>query len=418
MDRDDRDGRAGARDRPRAHADAAVRRRRPSTRRSAACWPRTSPPTVDLPPFDRAAMDGYAVRARRRGRAPVVLEVAGQVRAGQSPDRAVGTGQAVQIMTGAPVPSGRRRRPAGGEDARAVGGGVAWRSWRPRSRARTSRAQGSEVPRRRRRCCAGGHHRPRHGGGAGRGRARRACAWAAARPSSVLVDGRRAGRRLGHAQARRASATATATRCWPRRAGRAPRRARSASCPTRPERIAEAVRAGFASDVLIVSGGVSEGAYDLVEDVLARFDVGPALHEGRDQAGRAARLRPPRRPPRLRPARQPRLRAGHVRPVRAPGAAAHAGRARGRAAAAARSTLQEAVAEPLGPPRLRARAGPLRRAARLVGLADHVAGLGRPRRARPRERAGRRSTPTARAPRRGSAWTRCCSGTSSSATVA
>jgi molybdopterin molybdotransferase len=34
------------------------------------------------------------------------------------------------------------------------------------------------------------------------------------------------------------------------------------------------VRTGFESDVLIVSGGVSEGAYDLVEDVLTRFDVG------------------------------------------------------------------------------------------------------------------------------------------------
>ena len=44
--------------------------------------------------------------------------------------------------------------------------------------------------------------------------------------------------------------------------------------PDQAERIADAVRAGFASDVLIVSGGVSEGAYDLVEDVLSRFDVG------------------------------------------------------------------------------------------------------------------------------------------------
>src|SRR4029453_3222793 len=44
--------------------------------------------------------------------------------------------------------------------------------------------------------------------------------------------------------------------------------------PDQADRIAEAVRAGFESDVLIVSGGVSEGAYDLVEDVLSRFDVG------------------------------------------------------------------------------------------------------------------------------------------------
>jgi molybdopterin molybdotransferase len=44
--------------------------------------------------------------------------------------------------------------------------------------------------------------------------------------------------------------------------------------PDQAPRIAEAVRAGFASDVLVISGGVSAGAFDLVEEVLARFDVG------------------------------------------------------------------------------------------------------------------------------------------------
>jgi molybdopterin molybdotransferase len=44
--------------------------------------------------------------------------------------------------------------------------------------------------------------------------------------------------------------------------------------PDQSERIAEAVRDGFRDDVLVISGGVSEGAYDLVEEVLARFDVG------------------------------------------------------------------------------------------------------------------------------------------------
>jgi len=40
------------------------------------------------------------------------------------------------------------------------------------------------------------------------------------------------------------------------------------------EPLAQAVREGFAADVLVISGGVSEGAFDLVEEVLARFDVG------------------------------------------------------------------------------------------------------------------------------------------------
>src|SRR6185436_10756450 len=44
--------------------------------------------------------------------------------------------------------------------------------------------------------------------------------------------------------------------------------------PDQAPAIAQAVRQGFASDVLVISGGVSEGAFDLVEEVLARFDVG------------------------------------------------------------------------------------------------------------------------------------------------
>ena len=60
----------------------------------------------DLPPFDRAAMDGYALRAADVARRPAALEVVGEVRAGQWPDLTVGPGQAVRIMTGAPVPPG------------------------------------------------------------------------------------------------------------------------------------------------------------------------------------------------------------------------------------------------------------------------------------------------------------------------
>ena len=30
-----------------------------------ACWRKTSPPTLDSPPFDKALVDGYAVRSRR-----------------------------------------------------------------------------------------------------------------------------------------------------------------------------------------------------------------------------------------------------------------------------------------------------------------------------------------------------------------
>jgi molybdopterin molybdotransferase len=58
------------------------------------------------PPWDNSAMDGYAVRSADAGRAPVTLAVVGVVHAGDQPTRAVGPGEAVRIMTGAPMPPG------------------------------------------------------------------------------------------------------------------------------------------------------------------------------------------------------------------------------------------------------------------------------------------------------------------------
>src|ERR1019366_3781876 len=63
----------------------------------------------DFPPFDRAARDGYAVRAADLAEVPARLEVVGEVKAGDWPEPgvcSVGRGQAVGIMTGAPLPAG------------------------------------------------------------------------------------------------------------------------------------------------------------------------------------------------------------------------------------------------------------------------------------------------------------------------
>src|SRR2546430_16593994 len=60
----------------------------------------------DVPPFRNSAMDGYAVRGDDVASAPVELRVVGEVAAGGFPDRAVGAGEAMRIMTGAPMPDG------------------------------------------------------------------------------------------------------------------------------------------------------------------------------------------------------------------------------------------------------------------------------------------------------------------------
>ncbi|HKR00001.1 MAG TPA: gephyrin-like molybdotransferase Glp [Pyrinomonadaceae bacterium] len=60
----------------------------------------------DLPPFNRAQMDGYAVRSMDVARAPARLRVVGESAAGRGWHKELGAGEAVRIMTGAPVPAG------------------------------------------------------------------------------------------------------------------------------------------------------------------------------------------------------------------------------------------------------------------------------------------------------------------------
>lgn len=62
--------------------------------------------TEDVPPFDNSAVDGYAVRAEDLVDVPVELEVIDEVAAGASSTKVVGRGQAIRIMTGAPMPDG------------------------------------------------------------------------------------------------------------------------------------------------------------------------------------------------------------------------------------------------------------------------------------------------------------------------
>lgn len=59
-----------------------------------------------LPPFDRATMDGFAFRSQDVGRPATALRVVGEAAAGRRFRGIVGPGEAVQIMTGAPVPEG------------------------------------------------------------------------------------------------------------------------------------------------------------------------------------------------------------------------------------------------------------------------------------------------------------------------
>ena len=65
---------------------------------------------IDVPPLDNSAMDGYAVQAEStRGAtqsSPAVLDVIGEVSAGAISQQEVRPGTAIRIMTGAPIPQG------------------------------------------------------------------------------------------------------------------------------------------------------------------------------------------------------------------------------------------------------------------------------------------------------------------------
>jgi molybdopterin biosynthesis enzyme len=66
--------------------------------------------SLDVPPFDRAAMDGFAVRAEDTFGAgrhdPKTLRAIEKVYTGQVPEKQVGAGECIEIATGAPMPAG------------------------------------------------------------------------------------------------------------------------------------------------------------------------------------------------------------------------------------------------------------------------------------------------------------------------
>ncbi|MBI3973846.1 MAG: molybdopterin molybdotransferase MoeA [Chloroflexi bacterium] len=68
------------------------------------------PADMHLPPFDNTAMDGYAVRAANVAAAsherPATLRVVGEIAAGRVATQPLGPGEAYRILTGAPLPPG------------------------------------------------------------------------------------------------------------------------------------------------------------------------------------------------------------------------------------------------------------------------------------------------------------------------
>jgi molybdopterin molybdotransferase len=61
---------------------------------------------LDQPPFDRSMRDGFAVKSGDLDPLPARLRCVGEIKAGEAPTLVLQPGEAIQIMTGAPAPEG------------------------------------------------------------------------------------------------------------------------------------------------------------------------------------------------------------------------------------------------------------------------------------------------------------------------
>ena len=231
---------------------------------------------INVPPLDNSAMDGYALRARdtagaQRGPARL-LRVIGTVAAGSISDKEVVPGTAIRIMTGAPVPKGADsvvRFEDTDETVRQRGGAlseigicVEAKEGQNIRRAGEDIAEGQVV------LPAGTIIRPAEVGVlASLGRS---AVSVIARPViAILATGNElveVGQPLPLGKIYNSNSYSVAALV--RRYGGVPRVLGIAL--DSKESLVAALRRGLEADMLITSGGVSVGDYDLVKEVLAQ----------------------------------------------------------------------------------------------------------------------------------------------------
>lgn len=224
---------------------------------------RDIPADRDYPPLARSIRDGFAVRAADL---PGTLRIAGEVRAGEQFRGRVGPGEAVEIMTGAPVPEGADAVVMVEHTVREGGavriGAAAEPGQFINPRGAEARA-GSPV------LCAG--MRVDYTAIAMLATVGQTTVPVFARPVVAIVatgdEIVEAGETPRDFQVRNSNAWSLAAQV--RRAGGIPR-----ILPVARDRAAETraiVERGMEADLLLLSGGVSAGKYDVVEPVLAEL---------------------------------------------------------------------------------------------------------------------------------------------------
>ncbi|MFI5102354.1 MAG: molybdopterin molybdotransferase MoeA [Terriglobales bacterium] len=238
----------------------------------------------DFPPFDRAIRDGYAVRSVDLVEVPARLEVVGEVKAGDWPEPGVcmiASGQAVGIMTGAPLPTGA--------DAVVM---VEHTSFAGQSvEVRRSVSAGENLVSRGAEARAGQLLLDRgmrldHAGiaiaasvGKGRAQVFRKPRVAVLTTGDEVVE---IDERPGRAQIRNSNSYSLAAQVQ-NAGGEA---VRLAIAPDERGRLRALIEEGLECDLLLLTGGVSMGKYDLVEQVLGELKAEFYFTEAAIQPGR------------------------------------------------------------------------------------------------------------------------------------
>ena len=225
----------------------------------------------DFPPFPRATRDGYAVRSEDLQHLPVQLELIGQIRAGgdfPSGFAKLQAGRALSIMTGAPVPAG----------ADAVVMVEHTERQENTVRVRRTVTAGENIVPRGSEGIAGAIlvqrgtmlSHPHIAIAAATGRSQM-CVFA--RPKiAILPTGDEVvpiDQSPSNHQIRNSNSFSLAAQVIA--AGGEP--VQLSIAPDKPAELRELIRRGLESDLLLLSGGVSAGEYDLVEETLGEFSA-------------------------------------------------------------------------------------------------------------------------------------------------
>jgi molybdopterin molybdotransferase len=240
---------------------------------------------VDSPPFDKALMDGFAVRSEDLVTAETRLRIIEHITAGTMPSKTVTDRTATRIMTGAPLPEGAdcvvkveetRIEPAQPQSGQSVVGGTVVIRGEGRAgmniiRRGMSLKVGQTV------LAAGRLVRPQEVGALAEVGKERVSVHP--RPTvGILATGDELvpiGTRPGAGQIRNSNEAMLAAQT--RRAAGQPILLGIAR--DNPAELRERIAAGLGCDVLLLSGGVSEGTHDLVPSVLGELGVRNIFHK-------------------------------------------------------------------------------------------------------------------------------------------